>query len=176
MPRAASRSPHNDAATLKIPAAAPAAWGVAPASLRARRRTGPIAARLVSTRMLALALTLFGVGCAGGSAWLGSTLVLPRPATITSELVTPARTLSKKLAVVPERRAAAVLAPAAEPPPPARAEASIGSQRSGAAACEAARRTGVRFLIAKTSIDEARHALSRSSVSGGLGRAAPFDA
>jgi eukaryotic-like serine/threonine-protein kinase len=101
----------SSAATLHLPlpdAAAPAlvstpaAWGVtAPSPGRKENRRD--SAHQASTRVVLLALTLFGMGCAGGSVWLGSTLALPPPPAISGTVITPAKSLYAKIAIQRDR-------------------------------------------------------------------------
>jgi len=95
----------EEAVTLQVPAAFaagsagvdPAPPAVASASVRPRRG--------VSGRMLALALTLFGIGCAGGSAWLGAALVLPVPPAISGKALPSLRELAERTHATPSAAA-----------------------------------------------------------------------
>jgi serine/threonine-protein kinase len=84
----------QEAVTLQVPA--PAAPVPAPKPSRRPRGRMP-ARRAVSLRMLVIALTLFGVGCAGGSAWLGSALGLPAPLEVSGQGVAAVRRLAERL-------------------------------------------------------------------------------
>jgi hypothetical protein len=88
--------PRCDAVTVKTGRATPAAWGANGGSCTAGHAPQKTR-RPASAWVLALAILLFGAGCAGGSMWLDSALALPLPQAMSSTLVAPVRALCEKV-------------------------------------------------------------------------------
>ena len=126
----AARLGLHEAVTLRIPPPTPAAWGVSVGTSGANKRRQRFPE---STRVLAFALALFGIGCAGGSVWLGSALALPRPPAVSGTLVLPARTAYEKFLSTRGRRAPRQMTSASATAAPPPGHAGMRSQVRGQA-------------------------------------------
>ncbi len=91
----------EEAVTLQVPAAFPTRSAGADPAPPAAAGASVRPRSVVSGRMLALALTLFGIGCAGGSAWLGAALVLPVPPGISGKALPSLRKLAERMHSTP---------------------------------------------------------------------------